>query len=109
MAGAEAGKRNIPGSTACLRPIQEHMSSPQIEARLSHHTCLGLQHTRVSQGVAPYHQGRKSRAQSCHPLTAHGMWARLMALNLTLLVCDWLCPLHGLPNLLCADWRRGTG
>jgi hypothetical protein len=89
-----------------LKPVNETSQAAQRVCAPFRNTChhrklrhdcrirpvFDYQHTRVSQGVAPpYHQGRKSRAQSCHPLTAHGMWARLMTL------CDWLCPLHCLP------------
>jgi hypothetical protein len=72
MAGAEAGKRNIPGSTACLRPIQEHMSSPQIEARLSHHTGLGLStHTCIARCRA-ISSGKK--VQSAKLSSTHSAW-----------------------------------
>jgi hypothetical protein len=60
-----------------------------------------LQHTRVSQRVAPSFAGNidagSRERKSCQPPTAHGMWTRPVAQTLTLLFHHWLCLLHCLP------------
>lgn len=52
MAGAEAGKRNIPG-TACLRLVRAHVIIADEAPTALTEPVLGKCYTRVSQGVAP--------------------------------------------------------
>jgi hypothetical protein len=72
-AGAEAGKRNIPG-TACLRLVRAHVITAD-EAPAALIELSWTSNTRVPQGVAPCLDGPTADGpdrQSSWPLTAHG-------------------------------------
>jgi hypothetical protein len=113
---AEAGKRNIPG-TACLRLVRAHVIIEAEAQSALTEPVSGIQHTRVSQRVAPC----LARLTADGPERKSGMtgpsaWLSGHALviqTLRLRTHDWLPTLQwtasASSNLLCADSRRGTG
>jgi hypothetical protein len=100
MAGAESGKRNIPG-TACLRLVQAHVIITGEAPTAKIEPVLEIQHTRVSQGVAPClarltadGPERKSGMATC---SASPGGHALVIQTLRLQPHDWLSALHCLP------------